>query len=379
MKNRLRWAAIVVAAILLAGAALRAIHSRKEKSAAPQAQQVAQQTRSVIELSANDVLRVKSISLQQGLNISGPLKAVNSAFIKARVAGELQDLRVREGDYVKAGQVIARVDSTEFQARVRQAQQQAESAKAQVDIAKRSFDNNRSLVDQGFISKTALDSSIATLASAEANYRAAQAAVEVSAKSLDDTVLRAPISGQVAQRLAQPGERVAVDARIVEIVDLNRLELEANLSATDSLDVKVGQTALLAIEGSPTPVKAKVVRINPTAQAGSRAVLAYLSVDGAADLRQGLFAQGTLMTGSNSSALAVPLSAVRADKPQPYVQLLVQGQVVHQTVVLGARGEWADEPMVSITQGLNENDQVVRGTVGVLPMGSPVKFASGTP
>ena len=379
MKNRLRWAAIVVAAILLASAALRAIHSRKEKSAALQAQQVAQQTRSVIELSANDVLRVKSISLQQGLNISGPLKAVNSAFIKARVAGELQDLRVREGDYVKAGQVIARVDSTEFQARVRQAQQQAESAKAQVDIAKRSFDNNRSLVDQGFISKTALDSSIATLASAEANYRAAQAAVEVSAKSLDDTVLRAPISGQVAQRLAQPGERVAVDARIVEIVDLNRLELEANLSATDSLDVKVGQTALLAIEGSPTPVKAKVVRINPTAQAGSRAVLAYLSVDGAANLRQGLFALGTLMTGSNSSALAVPLSAVRADKPQPYVQLLVQGQVVHQTVVLGARGEWADEPMVSITQGLNENDQVVRGTVGVLPMGSPVKFASGTP
>lgn len=379
MKNRLRWAAIVVAAILLAGAALRAIHSRKEKSAALQAQQVAQQTRSVIELSANDVLRVKSISLQQGLNISGPLKAVNSAFIKARVAGELQDLRVREGDYVKAGQVIARVDSTEFQARVRQAQQQAESAKAQVDIAKRSFDNNRSLVDQGFISKTALDSSIATLASAEANYRAAQAAVEVAAKSLDDTVLRAPISGQVAQRLAQPGERVAVDARIVEIVDLNKLELEANLSATDSLDVKVGQTALLAIEGSPTPVKAKVVRINPTAQAGSRAVLAYLSVDGAANLRQGLFAQGTLMTGSNSSALAVPLSAVRADKPQPYVQLLVQGQVVHQTVVLGARGEWADEPMVSITQGLNENDQVVRGTVGVLPMGSPVKFASGTP
>ena len=123
MKNRLRWAAIVVAAILLASAALRAIHSRKEKSAALQAQQVAQQTRSVIELAASDVLRVKSISLQQGLNISGPLKAVNSAFIKARVAGELQDLRVREGDYVKAGQVIARVDSTEFQARVRQAQQ----------------------------------------------------------------------------------------------------------------------------------------------------------------------------------------------------------------------------------------------------------------
>lgn len=378
MRHPVRWIAIIVVAVLLAAAALRAASGRKEKAAALDAQQSAQKEASVIELSATDVVLVKTIDLEQGLAISGPLKAVNSAFIKARVAGELQGLSVREGDYVKAGQVIARVDSTESQARVRQAQQQAESAKAQVDIAKRSFDNNRSLVDQGFISKTALDSSMATLSSAEANYRAAQAGADVAAKSLDDTVLRAPISGQVAQRLAQPGERVAVDARIVEIVDLSKLELEANLSATDSLDVKVGQTALLTIEGSATPVKAKVVRVNPSALAGSRAVLAYLTIDTTANLRQGLFAQGLLATGS-SRTLAVPVNAVRTDKPQPYVQLLVQGQVTHQTVVLGARGELADQPMVAITSGLNENAQVLRGTVGTLPIGSSVKLASGTP
>jgi RND family efflux transporter MFP subunit len=378
MKNRLRWLVIIVISLVLIGGVLRALASRKEKAAALEAQQNAQKQSPVMELAASDVVLARTVDLQQGMPISGPLKAVNSAFIKARVAGELQALTVREGDYVKAGQVIAKVDSTEFQARVRQAQQQAESAKAQVDIAKRSFDNNRSLVEQGFISKTALDASLATLSSAEANYRAAQAGAEVASKSLDDTVLRAPISGQIAQRLAQPGERVAVDARIVEIVDLSKLELEATLSASDSLRVRVGQTAQLTVEGASSPVKARVVRVNPSAVAASRAVVAYLAVEPSAHLRQGLFAQGRLATDSIRT-LALPLNAVRTDKPQPYVQTIVQGQIVHQTVVLGDRGELAEQPMVSIVSGLAENTRVLGSNVGTLQSGSLVKLATGSP
>ena len=101
----------------------------------------------------------------------------------------------------------------------------------------------------------------------------------------------------VAQRLAQPGERVAVDGRIVEIVDLSRLELEATLSAADSVAVRVGQQAVLRVEGNDRAIAARVARINPSAQAGSRSVLAYLAIDDPAGLRQGLFAQGTLGTG----------------------------------------------------------------------------------
>jgi RND family efflux transporter MFP subunit len=351
------------------------LSARKAKKEALQAQQDSQKTQTAIEVAPTDVVRIKTLELVQGLAISGPLKAVNSAFVKARVAGELQGLTVREGDVVKSGQVIARVDSTEFQARVRQAQQQAESAKAQVEIAKRSFDNNRSLVDQGFISKTALDSSIATLSSAEANYQAARAGADVASKSLDDTVLRAPISGLIAQRLAQPGERVAIDARIVEIVDLSRVELEASVSATDSLGVQVGQTAQLAIEGASKPLQAKVVRINPSAAASSRAVLAYLAIEPNPGLRQGLFAQGILATGM-TQAPSVPLSAVRTDKPQPYVQLISNGQVVHQTVVMGARGEFEGQTMVGI-QGVAEGTTVLGGSVGSIRAGTLVKMAAG--
>jgi RND family efflux transporter MFP subunit len=375
MKRWLKWIAIGLVLALLAGGVLRALSARKAQKEALDAQQVTLKAQVSIELSPTDLVQAKTLALTQGLAISGPLKAVNSAFVKARVPGELQGLTVREGDFVKAGSVIARIDSTEFQARVRQAQQQAESAKAQVDIARRSFDNNRSLVEQGFISKTALDASIATLSSAEANYRAAQAGADVALKSLDDTVLRAPIAGQVAQRLAQPGERVAVDARIVEIVDLSRLELEASLSAADSLDVKVGQTAQLSIEGAAKPLSAKVLRINPNAVTGSRAVLVYLAVEPSVGLRQGLFAQGILATGV-SNALALPLSAVRTDKPQPYVQLLGNGQVVHQTVELGARGDFDGQTMVEV-KGVSENATVLAGAVGAIRAGTLVRTTAG--
>ncbi len=377
MKRRIKWVVIGLVAALLAAGAVRTLSSRQAQKTALQAQQLAQKTQVPVVLNPSDLAPATTVELTRGLAISGPLRAVNSAMVKARLAGELQGLTVREGDFVKAGQVIARIDPTETQARLRQAQQQAESAKAQVTLAQRSVDNNNALVTQGFISKNALASSAATLAGAQASFQAAQAAVDVAIKSQGDTVLRAPMAGQIAQRLAQPGERVAIDARIVEIVDLSALELEAALNPADAMAVKVGQTAELRIEGGADVTPARVVRINPSAAAGSRAVLAYLSLGSTANLRQGLFAQGTLITGK-TTALAVELNAVRTDKPQPYVQLMVNGQVAHQTVTLGQRGEFQGQPMVEIT-GVTPGAMLIRGALGTLREGTTVKLATGTP
>ena len=328
----------------------------------------------VIELSAIDLATAHVVELTSGLPISGALKAVNSAIVKARVPGELQGLTVREGDRVEAGQVIARVESTEYADRVRQAQQQADAAKAQVEIAQRQVDNNAALVRQGFISKTAADNSLASLNTAQANHRAAQAGIDVLRKSLADTVLRAPISGQVSQRLAQPGERVAPEARIVEIVDLSRLELEASISPADSVAVRVGQQALLRIEGVAQPVAATVARINPSAQPGSRSVLIYLTVAAQPGLRQGLFAQGQLAT-ETQRALAVPLNAVRTDKPLPYVQVVEGDRIAHRTVQTGVRGQVDGELWVAV-QGVADGARVLRGAAGVVREGTQVKLAA---
>ena len=375
MKSWLKWLILVLVLALLAAGALRLISARQAQKAELAAQQLAAQVPAVLELAAADVLRVQTLELVQSLAIAGPLRASNSAFVKARVAGELQGLVLREGDRVSAGQVVARIDATESQARVRQAQQQAEAARAQVDIARRSFDNNRSLVEQGFISKTAVDTSAASLAAAEASFRAAQAGADLANKSLEDTVLRAPMAGVVAQRLAQPGERLAVDTRILEIVDLSRLELEASLSPADSLLVQPGQEAVLSIEGASQTLSAKVLRVNPSAVAGSRAVLAYLAVQSNPGLRQGLFAQGRLSIGK-LQVLAIPLAAVRTDKPLPYVLLIQDGAVVHQTVELGARGEQADQTMVGI-KGLPERAVILSGTLGSQRAGTRVKLPLG--
>lgn len=379
MKPWIKWTlAGLVVALLVAGT-LRTLSARKARQTALEAQQVAQKSQVSIILAASDLVRVRSLELAQSVVLSGPIKAVNTAMVKARIAGELRGLSVREGDRVRAGQVLAHIDPTESDARVRQARQQAEAAKAQVDIAQRSYDNNRALVAQGFISSTALESSQASLAAARANYAAAQSGADVAAKALADTVLRAPIAGQISQRLAQPGERLPVDARVVEIVDNRQLELEASLNAADSLRVKVGQSAQLTLDGSPQAISARVVRINPSAAMGSRAVLVYLAIAPQIGLRHGLFAQGLLTVGSVQT-LALPLSAVRTDKPQPYVQLVSQNQVRHVNVTLGARGEADGMTMVAVT-GLPKGGEVIDGAVGSLRAGTLVTTtaAAGTP
>lgn len=370
MKRWIKWGLLALVVLLLAVGILRALANRKAQQAAL-ATQTAASAQTVVELGTSDLLQARTLALTRGLPVSGTLKAVNAAVVKARVAGELRQLTVREGDTVKAGQLIALIDPTEYDARLRQAQLQADAAQAQIDIAQRQYDNNKALVDQGFISKTALDTSLANLNAARASHQAAVAAADVARKSAADTRLLAPIAGQVAQRLAQPGERVAVDARIVEIVDLSKLEIEAALSAADSGGVRLGQEARLQIEGRTEPVQARVVRINPSTQAGSRSVLTYLSLTPTTGLRQGLFAQGTLGTGQ-VSALAVPVSAVRTDKPAPYVQVVEQDRVVHKTVSLGERGEAEGQPMVAVS-GLAENTTVLAGSVGALREGTAVK------
>ena len=332
-----------------------------------------------IEIARTDITVAAAQRLQQGLPVSGTLRAVQSAVVKARVAGELMDLQVREGDAVQAGQVLARIDPTEFQRRLRQAEEQAEAARAQIDIAQRQFDNNRALVDQGFISKTALDTSLATLQSAQATFRAAQAGADVARKSLDDSVLKAPFSGVVSARLAQPGERVAIDARVLELVNLSTLELEATLSAADSLGVRVGQTARLQIEGRPDSLNARVQRINPSAQVGSRSVLVYLQLAGEPGLRQGLFAQGVIGTDVRE-VLAVPLSSVRTDRSQPYVQVIDNAQVAHRTVTMGLRGSRVDQPLAETwveVRGIEPGAQVLAGSLGSLRPGLSVQFTAG--
>ncbi len=381
LRSKLTW--LLLIALLAGGAAYWQSRRSADPAAAPAAAPTttAPVAQTVVELLPADVSQIHTQTLIRTLPVSGNLKALNSVTVKARVAGELLSLQVREGDTVKAGQVIAKIDPTEFQRKLRQAEQQADAAKSQIDIAQRQFNNNVALVDQGFISKTALETSEATLTGARATYNAAVAAADVARKTLEDAVLLSPISGQIAARLAQPGERVAVDQKLVDIVDLSSLELEATLSPADAMDVRVGQQAQLTLEGLERLLYAQVQRINPNVQSNSRSVLVYLRLQKATGLRQGLYGQGQLELSSRQVP-ALPLESVRTDKPQPYVQLMVNGRVMHQAVSLGERGVLAggDASQVWVeVKGLPADAQVLSARTGVLREGLGLRMAGSSP
>ena len=360
---------ILLTALVLAGIG-RVVSARK----AQQAQAVAApKAVAMLELADTDLLTVRQAELSRTLEVSGTLVAVNSAFVKARVAAEVKSVAVREGDPVRVGQLLAQLDTTEFDWRVRQAEQQAQAARAQLEIAQRALQNSRSLVTQGFISPTALENAVSTEAGAQANLQAALAAVELARKSRADTTVVAPLAGFVAQRLVQPGERVPVDARLIEIVDLSRLELQATVPPDSAAQLQVGARAQLRVDGIDGPVEARVVRINPTAQAGSRSVIAYLELAPMPGLRQGLFARGSIDL-DRRRALVLPLGAVRNDQAQPYALRLDGTQVAQRTLSLGARGQVGNEDAVEVLQGLADGDRVLAGSLGAVRDGAQVRI-----
>jgi RND family efflux transporter MFP subunit len=370
MKRALKWLIPLLVLLLLGGAVLRTLQARKAEQAALALPLAA----AVLDLAPSDVLTLSPVELARQIEVSGGLKAVNSAVVKARVSADVKSLTVREGDSVKRGQVLGQLDTAELDLRLRQAEQNAASASAQRDIARRSLDNNRALVKQGFISATGLDTSVSNDAAAEANHRAAQAAVGLARKSRADAVLTAPISGLVSQRLVQPGEKVSMDAKLLEIVDLSRIELEAAIAPEDIASITIGRPAVLRIDGLAEPVAARVARINPSAQTGSRAVLAYLAVEPHPALRQGLFAKGSIET-ERRQVLALPLAAVRFDLSLPYVMQLRAGKAMQAPVQLGMRGEFAGRAWVEVVAGLAEGAQVLGGSVGSVRDGTAVRVA----
>lgn len=370
------WILAVVSVVAVAWGLWRALDNRSDKAIALQAN--AARPAANLNIRPQEWLTVQMRTLPVGLPITGSLSAIDSAWIKARVPGELRDLQVREGDTVTQGQIIARVDATESEARFRQTKLQADAAQAQVAIAQRQYDNNRALVDKGFISSTALATSSANLQAAQANYAAARAAQDGMRKSLDDTVLRSPIGGQVSRRMVQNGERVNVESPVIEVINPQALELQVQVPVNDSAQVQVGQKATLALRSTHTQeaqsLAATVVRINPSASDGNRAIAVYLQLEPVADasLRPGMYVEGFIQTSSLHS-LAVPLTAVRTDQPLPYVQSVQDGVVQHTPLQLGAQSRGERTVWVAV-QGLPAGMALLSGQVGAIPAGTRVQL-----
>ena len=331
-------------------------------------------TPTALEFLASEVVTTEPTELRQVMQLTGTLRAVDQVTVKAKVAAEVRAVLVREGESVKAGQVLVKLDTSEFEARVAQARGNLNNARAQMEIATKSRDNNLALVEKGFISKNAFDNSASQYAATKASVDSAQGALDIVLKSLNDTVSRAPISGLVSVRHVQPGEKVAMDSRLLEIVNLQQLELEAAVPSSEISKVAIGQKVELRIEGLSQRFDGKVVRINPATQAGSRSVPVYVQVANPQNLlRVGMFADGRLLLSSKAGVVTLPQSAVRKVNDGSFVFAIVNNKIERLPVTLGNTGLVGDDHHIEITSGLEFGAQVIRADMGNLTPGTPVR------
>jgi len=327
-----------------------------------------------IEFTQDDLYIVSPRALERTLPLTGTLSPLTEATLKAKVAGELMQVAAREGEAVARGQVLARIDPTEVQAKVAARQADVEAARAQLVWAEKNRATQQALLEKKFISQNAFDNVQSNYDVAVAKLRAAEADLVVARKSFGDAVLVAPFSGIVAQRHAEPGERVPLDAKVITVVDLSRLELEATVPATEIGKIRVGQKVEFRVEGfGARPFAGRIERINPATVAGSRSINAYAVIENPDGiLRGGMFAQGAASLEHVEGALLIPASAVREEAGQSYVYALVDGAIRRRAVKVEAADAGG---LAQLLDGLAPGDRIVRNNLGALREGAAARLA----
>jgi membrane fusion protein (multidrug efflux system) len=330
----------------------------------------------VYELSSADVATVEARELRLNLPLSGALAPLEQATVKSKVSGVVLETTLQEGMNVAAGQVIARLDAADQRARVAQQQAALDEAAARLSLAKKNNANSQALLKQNYISQNAYDTTQNSVELAQASVNAMRAQLEMARIALADTVIRAPLAGVISKRHVQAGEKVAPDMSVFTIVNLRQLTLEAQVPASEVPRVKVGQEVRFRVDGfGQRDFAGKVARINPTAEAGSRAMLVYISVDNSdATLRGGMFAKGNITTEKSAVAPVVPLAAVRSEKGLQVVYKIEGGKVVAQPVTLGMRND--DEGMAQVATGLDKGASVIVAKLDGVKPGNKVRIGA---
>lgn len=317
-----------------------------------------------LELSQVDLTNVAPRVLTRLLPLSGSLAPVVQATVKAKVAGEVQELTVREGQDVEQGSTIARLDTRQLQAEYDRELAAVEKARADLELAMLNRAKNRSLLEQKFISQNTFEQTESAYAGSVADLKLAEAQARLARINLDDALVRAPFAGTVARRLVQPGEKISTDSSIVALVDLREMLLEAAVPAAEIPAVKVGQVARFTVGGFGSREFAGTVqRISPVTSEGSRSILIYLAVanpDRA--LKGGMFVQGALMLDTDEPVLSIPSAAVRYEAGAPIVYVLAGGKIERHAVTLGDQIDGSE--FVAVRAGLNAGQRVIVADIG---------------
>ena len=189
-------------------------------------------------------------------------------------------------------------------------------------------------------------------------YLQAQAQLGTSQVLLRQAALTSPINGLVHKRHAVPGEKLAAEQQVLTIVDLSRLELAGLVGTHEVGRLQPGMEVQLKVEGEDQPVPARIARIAPAAEPGTRSIGVTLALDNPGErLRAGQYAVARVELADDKQRLTVPLAALGSTSGQEHVWVIANGTLQRRIVTTGRRD--AREGRVEILQGLDGQAQVL--------------------
>lgn len=365
------WTAGGVTAVVV-GIAAAVWVNQGQSAAKPQAKADAKPE---LEFLQAEVVKPTLAAMPGKIEFSGPLVAPGTVVVKAKSTGTLLSLAVGEGSRVQAGQALGQVDLEELRFRIAERSASVEAMRAQMEQAERTHKANEGLAAQKFIAPTALETSRAAYESARANWLAAKAQLDTSQVTLRQAALVAPISGLVSKRHAVPGEKLAPEQPILSIVDLSKLELAGLVGTHEVSRLKPGMPVAIKVEGTDETVQAKISRIAPAAEPGTRSIGVVLEMANPKELyRAGQYAVAKVELPDDAQRLTVPVTAITSNSGQDQVWMIENGALVRRVVTTGRSD--AREGRVEILNGVTPQAQVLAARFDNLREGDKVKIVA---
>jgi membrane fusion protein, multidrug efflux system len=327
-----------------------------------------------ITLAPTDVATVVPTTIEDGVALTGDLRPSETIDVRSRIEGDLTDVYVREGQEVRAGQLLARFESSTQESSRASADADRAAANAELTNAQWTLDQNESLFKAGAIAERDLKVSQQAVVASRAKVAAADARLRASGNEARDTRVLAPASGVIEKRLVDGGVHLARGAPMFTLVRSGTLELAAAVPARQASAVRVGQVVHFVADARR--FDGKVARVSPTIDPATRAVTVYVQVPNPGNsLRGGTFATGRVVSRTLTNVIGIPTGALRQsqDNGQPFVYRIDGKTLQVAPVQIGAVDEQAG--IAQVTQGLQAGDRVVVGNVGTLGRGMQVTIA----
>lgn len=316
------------------------------------------------------VMKVQSKDFIQSLQTTGTMYAQKQATVRTKVSGEIKHVYVNIGDCVQKGDLLMKIQPTDFKLKLQQAKAALANAKATLDNSRIEMKRMKGLYKAGSATEQNKDQAVTAFEQAKATYQMKLAAKNIARQQLDYTSIQAPFSGVVTKRSFKQGDYASAAQPAVQITNLSVMEAKINLPAQYAGNVKKGIPVTLHFHNQFHSVTGKVTAVNPKIDTDSRTFLVKVTVDNSDQpLPDGLFFKADFKLPELRDKPAVPAKAIQKDQGQDILWIIKNGRAHRQVVAKGPEnGNW-----VMIRQGVKIGETIAVNGVSSLIDDYPVK------